>query len=261
MEPTLNDPKYRTSARGVPAGSPQDATKYMPWRSPGNAPVSDPCGLAGGTWFAQTLGGDFNQTQYAKLGDKGSVVLPYRPTGTVWRRGSVQRPTWYIRANHGGGYSYRLCKYTPGVNVTEKCFQQTPLAFLPDARLVFDNGTSLDFKPTLVNTGTTPKGSMWAMNPLPAGRSSRDYPVAPCPGETPVIGPSAYERFGTNPNECSGNWPTKVYIEDQVYIPAEIEPGDWVLGWRWDCEGAYALSCRPMRQAMPLSALYVATNG
>ena len=33
-------------------------------------------GLAGGTWDAQTLGGDFNATQWAKLGDKGSVVLP-----------------------------------------------------------------------------------------------------------------------------------------------------------------------------------------
>jgi hypothetical protein len=42
MKPTLNDPKYRTSGRNVPAGSPQDSTKYMPWRSPGNAPVSDP---------------------------------------------------------------------------------------------------------------------------------------------------------------------------------------------------------------------------
>jgi hypothetical protein len=94
MKPTLNDPKYRTSGRSVKAGSPQDTTKYMPWRSPGNAPVSDPCGLAGGTWFAQTLGGDFNTTKYAKLGDKGSVVLPYRPTGTVWKRGSVAKPTW-----------------------------------------------------------------------------------------------------------------------------------------------------------------------
>lgn len=55
-------------------------------------------GLAGGTWFAQTLGGDFNTTKYAKLGDKGSEVLPYRPTGVVWKRGGVAKPTWYLRA-------------------------------------------------------------------------------------------------------------------------------------------------------------------
>ena len=78
------------------------------------------------------------------MGDKGSAALPYRPTGTVRRRDLAQKPTWYIRATHGGGYRYRLYEYTPGVNVTEPCFQQNPLAFLPDARLAFDNGTSLD---------------------------------------------------------------------------------------------------------------------
>ena len=220
MEPTNNDPKHRTSGRNVPAGSAKDATKYMPWRAPGNAPVSDPCGLAGGTWFAQTLGGDFNTTKFAKLGDKGSAVLPYRPTGTVWKRGSAVKPTWYVRANHGGGYSYRLCKYKPGVNVTEACFQQTPLDFLPSSRLVWMNGTSLDFKPTLLTEGTTPKNSMWAMNPLPA--AAGDYP-APCPGKTPVRGPAAYQEWGSNPNECSGNWPTTVYIEDTIKIPTDIE--------------------------------------
>ena len=49
----------------------------------------------------------------------------------VWKRGGEGKPTWYLRANHGGGYSYRLCKYTPGVNVTEACFQQTHGAPLP----------------------------------------------------------------------------------------------------------------------------------
>jgi hypothetical protein len=192
MMPTLNDPNFRTSGRNVPAGSAQDTTKYMPWRAPGNAPTSDACGLAGGTWFAQTLGGDFNATQYAKLGDKGSVVLPPRDTCVVWLRGQVAHPTWYIRANHGeitphtgrlpchgsslcclrlcdvtrcamagGGYSYRLCPYKAGVNVTEECFQQMPLDFLPESRLVWMNGSSLDFKATLVNVGTTPPGSMW----------------------------------------------------------------------------------------------------
>ena len=31
MQPTLNEPKYRTSSRNVPAGSARDFTKYMPW--------------------------------------------------------------------------------------------------------------------------------------------------------------------------------------------------------------------------------------
>ena len=31
--------------------------------------------------------------RWAKLGDKGSSVLPYRPTGVVWKRGGVAKPT------------------------------------------------------------------------------------------------------------------------------------------------------------------------
>ena len=61
---------------------------------------------------------------------------------------------------------------------------------------------------------------MWAMNPLPA--AAGDYP-APCPGKTPVRGPAAYQEWGSNPNECSGNWPTTVYIEDTIKIPTDIE--------------------------------------
>jgi hypothetical protein len=58
---------------------------------------------------------------------------------------------WIQPCSHGGGYSYRLCKYERGVNMTEACFQQTPLDFLPTARLVWMNGTSLEFNATLVN--------------------------------------------------------------------------------------------------------------
>ena len=71
------------------------------------------------------------------------------------------------------------------------------------------------------------------MNPLPAGLGA--YP-APCPGRTQVDAPAAYEQWSHNPNECSGNWPTTVYIEDSVKIPEHVEPGEYVLGWRWDCE-------------------------
>jgi hypothetical protein len=30
--------------------------------------------------------------------------------------------------------------------------------------------------------------------------------------------------------------PTTLYIEDTVQIPEHIAPGEYVLGWRWDCE-------------------------
>ena len=64
------------------------------------------------------------------------------------------------------------------------------------------------------------------MNPMPA--PSLAY-KPPCPGKTPVRAPSAYEEWGTNPNECSGNWPTKVYIEDTIKIPTDIPVRTYVF--------------------------------
>ena len=34
---------------------------------------------------------------------------------------------------------------------------------------------------------------------------------------------------------CSGDW-TGGVIVDVVRIPADLTPGAYVLGWRWDCE-------------------------
>ena len=38
---------------------------------------------------------------------------------------------WYVGPNHAGGYHYRLCKMPEGGigELTEECFQQTPLEF------------------------------------------------------------------------------------------------------------------------------------
>jgi hypothetical protein len=92
--------------------------------------------MARANWFMMTraptgaAAGDFNTTKFAKLGDKGSVVLPYRPTGTVWKRGGVGKPTWFVRANHGGGYSYRLCKSVVTLRARGAAFIRDCLAFL-----------------------------------------------------------------------------------------------------------------------------------
>ena len=44
---------------------------------------------------------------------------------TTWRQGGIEKVGWGILANHGGGYSYRLCR--AGEQLTEECFQKTPL--------------------------------------------------------------------------------------------------------------------------------------
>merc|ERR1712216_180057 len=48
FKPTL-DPLYRSANRNATPGTAQDIWQYQPWRSPGLAPVSDPCGMAGGS--------------------------------------------------------------------------------------------------------------------------------------------------------------------------------------------------------------------
>merc|ERR1711865_1330300 len=127
MKATNNDPMHRTLNRAAEAGSDADWTKFNPWRAPGHAPVFDPCGRASGSYQATGGKGEFTDTKYAKLGDLGSH-LPKYDTGTVWQSGSTVEAMTSIRANHGGGYQYRLCPLQS--NLTEECMQQTPMPFV-----------------------------------------------------------------------------------------------------------------------------------
>jgi hypothetical protein len=64
--------------------------------------------------------------------------------------------------------------------------------------------------------------------------------------------------FGTvneNYDGCSGDW-RGGQIVDTVLIPIDIEPGQWVLGWRCEC----AISrCHAVAGAVP--CLYLAADG
>ena len=84
--------------------------------------------------------------------------------------GSVVDAEWSIYANHGGGYSYRLCKKVKGKEVTEECFQQMPLDFATDSTTIkyYDGSRKpFDIKATTTDEGTYPKGSQWRKNPIP----------------------------------------------------------------------------------------------
>lgn len=122
---TNNNPLHRTFNRnctGACIGSVDDYTKFNPWRAPGSAPVYDPCGRAGGGPRPTSGKGEYVTTAYAKLGDLGSK-LPTMPSGAVWQAGSVVEALWSVRANHGGGWQFRLCPSSSAL--TEECFQQT----------------------------------------------------------------------------------------------------------------------------------------
>ena len=162
--PVCVDPAYRTANQAAVAGSEEDIFKFNPWRAPGQAPVFDPCGMAGGSFVEVFNAGAYNTTEFAKQGDLGSQVLPPRPSGTVWRRGEEAKARWQLTAAHGGGYLYRLCPATE--NLTEECFARTPLEFAaPTVRAVFnDSSLDRDLPAVLITEGG---GKGWMRNPLP----------------------------------------------------------------------------------------------
>jgi len=255
MPPTNNDTRTRTE-------DPTDPTSYLytPWRAPGFAPVADACGLAGGTLPAHAGGGVavFYPTPFAKQGDKGSEVLKKGLAMETWVAGTSVEVAFGIRYNHGGGYQYRLCPAAE--NLTEACFQQMPLEFdVTKQQLQWNNGTRLSIPGTWVNKGTSPPGSVWAMNPIPridwgGGGGSKDSGGCrgtrrgkncvnfkpPCTEGVWDGGVPWHAIDSTAPGDdvegyCSGDW-TGGQIVDEVLIPKDIPKGDYVVGWRWDCE-------------------------
>eukprot|EP00038_Savillea_parva_P017602 m.21074 g.21074 ORF g.21074 m.21074 type:complete len:358 (+) comp3855_c0_seq1:52-1125(+) len=227
MKPTNNDPKYRTYNRNVTAMSPQDIYQHNPWRAPGSAPVYDACGMAGGGphWIPTQL--SYRNTSNAVQGDLGSKVLPHAPTGIVWKRGDSVEATWSLRANHGGGYQYRLCPLES--NLTEACFQSTPIPFAGQTWLMWNDGSRLAINGTFLSQGTLPPNSTWAMNPLPFSDAHTAVQFQPPCNET-------VDRTQNDTGHCSGRFPYDVSIVDLLKVPEDIAPGPYVLGFRYDCE-------------------------
>ena len=209
--------------------------------------------------------GDYTPTVYAKHGDYGTKVLPVQRTDAVWKAGDAVEVVWQIGANHGGGYSYRLCPLNE--TLSEACFQRYPLDFDRSKQaLIYPNGTRLPIKGTFVSDGTLPVGSTWAANPIPprclggadVGNPcfrGQTYPnCKPCPGtagsdcttcdNTPDPSFPPHCEEGSTPGLCSGNQGVGMYgvpagpvsVVDTIRIPAGLAAGAWVLGWRLDCE-------------------------
>jgi len=172
-EPTLNDQKYRTYNVKVSEG-PHDWTRRLPWRAPGTAPVlGSGCGVAGGNALPIPNGGD--APPGVEQGFDGLKLAETEPT--VWKKGDVVEVAWAIMANHGGGYSWRLCKKSEGV--TEECFQRKVLRFAGNVswlqysdRLPNRGGylklPRFELPLVKVSEGTFPAGSEWARNPIPS---------------------------------------------------------------------------------------------
>lgn len=265
---TINDPKHRTVNRNATAGSAEDIYKHNPWRAPGYAPTADACGLAGGTPWPQEVAeaGDYTTTKFAHHGMNGTALKPL-DTGVVWKAGSEVEVSWQISNHHGGGYAYRLCPAEVGnETLTEECFQAHHLDFVEDGQaIVFPNGTLFPVEGTFIRDGTFPVGSQWAMIPMPTtalgprcipGPNDTDTTPNKClPGEDKLMdGPCVPcpQTPGSDCSRCDNNWDGATSfappcdgcegsthqraIRDLIKIPADLTPGKWVLGLRYDCE-------------------------
>merc|ERR1712032_811782 len=243
-----NDPKHRTVNRDAVAGSEEDWTKFNPWRAPGYAPVYDACGRASGSYKATPGKGEFTNTKYAKLGDLGSRVLPKYDTGTVWEASSIVETLTSFRATHGGGYQYRLCPLE--ANLTEACFQETPMAFADNSKLMIWNGSIIHLDSVDVSDGTLPVGGTWRMVGIPDIQGSGWEFSPPChePGY-PDHPPKPWQQEG----HCSGVWTNNITMYDYLRVPEHLKPGEYVLGFRWDCEASAQVwqSCADVRVTAP----------
>lgn len=314
-EPLLNDEKYRTYNVKTSAGE-DDWTRRMPWRSPGKAPVrGSGCGVAGGGPVPCPNGG-FAPPEYP-MGMDGYKLPETSPV--EWKLGSVVEMAWAMLANHGGGYSWRVCKKTEAIN--EECFQRNSLPFHGNSSWIqygsiinrtFNGYLKLPrFEIPRVDVPhdmVYPKGSHWARNPIPSclycnqakcGNllPNLSLPITNAPDVPPnnfggdewwKVEKCAQECSGFNLPQCPpgmtqfpeplsglsgylgpgfefadflpGTVPIEGFnynIVDKVEIPDHLEPGDYVLSWRWDCEQSPQIwqNCADIRLTRP--SMYV----
>ena len=58
---------------------------------------------------------------------------------------------------------------------------------------------------------------------------------------------------GENQANCTGDWTHNVTMYDYLRVPEHLTPGDYVLGFRWDCETSAQIwaSCADVKITAP----------
>lgn len=243
MDPTLDDSFRTFNVYGDSTYG--DWNMNNPWRAPGFAPNMGPCGSAGAY-------GDYpDDANGGKPVDGYPVLTPgvdLPPTdNSRWKIGEVAEVGWQIRANHGGGYQYRLCPKWRSPD--EECFQGWVLPFSDQATTIrYFDGSRGDFDIDVMDVcdGTWPEGSCWRRNPIPNCIYSEKGEAEP---EEPGLPPgTAYTPHANCPYGCSfepwwdegcgtNSWTLDSLpfaLVDRVVLP--MTPGEYILSWRWDCE-------------------------
>jgi len=230
-----------------------DWTKWHPWRKPGSAPVENPCGLAGGWYIPGTDGNGGEAPPGVAQGFLGTDMKPLFKE-TVWVAGRTAEVAWGIYANHGGGYSYRLCPADR--ELTEACFKEHQLTLLGDKQwLQWDHGRNVDNRTEInairLDEGTVPEGSQWTRNPIPACAGPEDsisLGAFNTPCTEPQFDPPVRDIFGFGGGSCGSSLPgtecTPERFEEQTFdfgvvdtaqVP-NLPEGKYVLSFRWDAE-------------------------
>jgi len=165
---------------------------------------------------------------------------------TTWKRGSIVDVAWGMWANHGGGYSYRLCRVGAEghAGLTEECFQQNVLDFVGDTQWAQWGGnesTRVEFTANRTRLGTWPAGSHWTKNPVPACKDPTGGELAPgCPDCSRAGGyqfsPPAPGIYGYGQCLLHPSYLMPFSIVDQLQVPLNITAGDYVLSFRYDAE-------------------------
>jgi len=252
VEPILPD-YMRTWANSTPEI--QEQIARHPWKAPGSAQIFSACGIGGGNPLGCPVGEPMGPGQDCEGGgwsygpraeDTEFEDIPI----TVWERGSAQEVAWLMDANHGGGYSYRLCKIPAEgrSGLTEECFQQGHLAFAgPESWIQYgyDETTRQYFTANRTTEGTYPAGSEWTKDPVAncapyGGFYINDPADLPCPDlEALMFEPALPELVG----QGFSAFPQTMFfarfkfnIMDEVLVPADLEVGEYALSFRWDCE-------------------------
>ena len=197
------EPAHRTMGVACGSTSPVDYPctpgRAVPWCAPGTAPVKSPCGVFAGGGPLLPDGRDM-------------LDLDGAPTET-WRAGSTQSVGWSMIANHGGGYSFRLCSKARAQ--TEECFAAGALRFAgATTAIVNASGAAVAQIPAVrLSSGTHPPGSVWTRNPIPLEEGM----IPPIPGLP----------------QLSGRGPFPYSVVDEIVVPKALESGEYTLSWRW----------------------------
>jgi len=205
------------------------------------------CGTAGGgpVWV---INGGWPGRGMTQGQDALTLPAPRNGPETTWVAGSVVEVAFGVKANHGGGYNWRLCRNVDGT-ATEECFQKTPLKFASEKQwLHHRNGMRFEVPRVTVREGTFPAGSEWGRNPFP--ECDEDWVCTDEPEECQEkrgLGDTCHKfafpeplpflhGFGRDNNSAVMGGFHDFSVVDYVTLPADLPTGDYFLSWRWDCE-------------------------